>query len=375
MHDLSGNEFIKNRFIKLSMLALIAILLLPNVGLCQVSQTAVPFLLMSPDAYGQGMGYGGSAFSSGAVSAFYNPANLVTVNSLSAEISYTDALPHLRDNLSYKSINLAGVIKEKWYFGAAVNYFDLGTRKIYNEIGERCGTERVYEMAANISGAMRINQIVSVGATIKYIRCKWDYSIEYSPDLPVASGLAFDVGICFQNLFPSLTYYSNKTYYHNFRENFRDRNSKGVNIGLSIVNLGPELKYQVDYSIGPLPRTFRMGLGYQAVDMEQLGLRFTIDATKLIVDTDDGLKNELQEIDLAGGVEATFYYLFSLRMGRYHDETDQEKFWTFGYSLGPEWLRFNYARVLDNDDYRTNRRANEQTFSVYCNLPARILNW
>ena len=104
MHDYLVSAIKNNRFIKLSMFALIVVFLLPGAGLCQISQTAVPFLLMPPDANGQGLGYGGSAFSSGAASLFYNPANLVTVNNLSAEISRGNILPRLADDLIYKNL-------------------------------------------------------------------------------------------------------------------------------------------------------------------------------------------------------------------------------------------------------------------------------
>jgi hypothetical protein len=90
---------------------------------------------------------------------------------------------------------------------------------------------------------------------------------------------------------------------------------------------------------------------------------------------DDGFNTEWQETDWAYGLEVTYDYLISGRLGRHLDRGDWNKFWTVGLGMGPEWLRLDASCVLDNDDQLYNRKADEYSFSLHCNLPARFLNW
>ncbi len=53
----------------------------------QITQTHANFLLETPDARGRSMAGGGSVYSTGAVSAYYNPANLAGSGIISGEFN------------------------------------------------------------------------------------------------------------------------------------------------------------------------------------------------------------------------------------------------------------------------------------------------
>ena len=122
-----------------------------------------------------------------------------------------------------------------------------------------------------------------------------------------------------------------------------------------------------------MPARLRLGMGYQAIDTDHLGLRLTVDASKLLLDTNDGFDAEWKEIVWSYGLEGTFLYVIHLRMGRHVDRAGHQKFWTMGFGLGPEWLRIDYAKVLESDE-DWNRRSGESGISVSCNIEPGIFS-
>jgi hypothetical protein len=116
-----------------------------------------------------------------------------------------------------------------------------------------------------------------------------------------------------------------------------------------------------------MPKRLRLAAGYQAVDSEPVGLRLTVDATKLLIDVDDSFKEEWSEVAWSYGLESQFYYILYFRFGRLLDRGDHQRYYTIGFGLGPEWLRLDYSLVLGDYDH-WNRSSKEYSISINCNI-------
>ena len=162
-----------------------------------------------------------------------------------------------------------------------------------------------------------------------------------------------------QNLFPHITY----TRHHDafperFRKFHRDR-FRGLSFGLALLNTGPDKLVFVDESQGdPLPQILRLGLAFNVMETDEIGLLLALDVDKLLVERDaDGQPKGFVESWVAAwdggfdnlrfGAEFNLYHVFAFRFGR--DEAlnfspnASAGEWTFGFGLGPEWARLNFV--------------------------------
>ncbi len=361
----------QNKYMRVSMIAFVSIALLPVFGQCQVSQTSAQFLLITPDTRGKSMGDGGSVFSNGAVSAYYNPALLVSSEEFSGEYNYCQYLPKLADDLSINNIYLSSKFSDLAYFGMGYSRFSYGEQELTDEAGNSLGTASSYDYALGFWAAFSFDADNSFGAGFKYIKRHLAEIGAGSKSKSNASTIAFDFGLLSRNNFPAATWRNDKIYYPGLRRLFRVERNKGLVFGVSVANLGKDLAYVDADQSDPLPKRLRLGIGYQAIDSEPVGLRLTVDATKLLIDMNDPFKEEWNEIIWSYGLESTLYYLFNFRLGRLLDREGHQRFNTIGFGIGPEWLRFDYSYVLDSDIH-WNRRGEEYSISVNCNVSPQI---
>ncbi len=327
---------------------------------CQASHTSGQFLLISPDARGKSLGEGGSVFSIGAISAYYNPALLVTSEEFSVEYNYCSYLPKIAEDIFPKNIYLSSNYRDLLYFGMGYSKFSYGEQERTDELGNLLGRFESYESALGFWAAITFDPDNSFGAGIKYIESHLaEVGAGSERGRGDATTVAFDFGILSRNHLPEATWQNEKIFYPNLRRLFGVERDLGFSFGVSIANLGEGLEYIDEDQPDPLPKRLRIGFGYQAIDSEPAGIRLTIDATKILVGQ--------SEIVWSYGLESTFYYLFSIRFGRMLDRDGHQRFNTIGFGIGPEWLCLDYSLILDSD-FDWNRRGDEYSISIRCNI-------
>ncbi len=352
----------------------IIFIVLPSAVTClaQYGYTNAMFLREVPDARGRSMGNGGSVYSTGAISAFYNPANLITSGFISGGFNYCNMMPATGNDYAYKNIYISRDFSPWGYYGINYSRVDYPDAEWTDEFGNSLGTSSAYDHTFGVWAAVSVDPDNSLGAGIKYINVK-SYSGYYYFESREASSVAFDFGFLSRNHFPELTYRDEKTHYPILRKYFRERRDRGITMGISLANLGPEMEnvYGDRNETGPIPRRFRLAAGYQIIDMDDIGLRVTLDGVKLLVDVNESFDKEWHKIGWSYGLEANFLYLLNLRFGRQLDRWREQRFNTVGFGLGPEWLRLDYSYVIE-DDENWNPRGGEYSFSLFCNLTSDI---
>ncbi len=235
-----------------------------------------------------------------------------------------------------------------------------------DEAGNLIGMVDIYDYAIGLSGAIALNSSHFIGLGLKYVHINIT-SVMAGAWYAEASTFAFDFGFLSKGHFPQATVQIDEVYYPTLRKYFRAERDRGIILGLSLSNIGPDMSFDDSPYDGPLPRNLRLAAGYQILDADYLGFRFTIDALKLLVNTDGEFKTEFREIRWAFGAEATFLYMINLRAGRFEDDIGEQRYTSVGIGLGPEWLRFDYSRVLESDTMY-NIRAEETSYSLYFNF-------
>jgi hypothetical protein len=338
--------------------------LLPVSGRCQASKTVAQFLLLAPDARGKSLGEGGSVFSTGAISAYYNPALLVTTNEISGEYGFYRHLPKLTGDSSVRNAYISSKLDDLVYLGIGYSRLSYGKQVRTDEFGRDLGTFESYDYAVGFWAALTFDPHNSVGVGIKIIESHLaEVGAGSERGKGTASTFAFDFGILSRNHLPETTWPIERTYSSDFPKLLRAERNAGFSFGLSLANLGKGLDYVNADQTDPLPRRLRLGFGFQAINTDPVGLQLTIDATKVMV----GNSN----IVWSFGLESELYYIFVFRFGRLHDDDGHQRYNTIGLGVGPEWLRFEYSYVLDSD-ITWNRKGDESSYSINCNISPRI---
>jgi hypothetical protein len=303
---------------------------------------------------GRALAQGGSVYSTGAKSAYYNPANLTSSGLVSADMIYINYLPNLADDISFKSFYLSGNF-EKWgYWGIAYNRLSFGepTRDNYGlpyDFHE-------YEYALTLYSAYKLDPDMSIGVGFKYIdRHMSDLVAGRGLSIGVGSAFAFDLGIQLRRKFINTTIMTDSDL------------GGGMAFGFSILNLGPDIKYEGGDLSDRLSRRLLIGVGYQPIKIKNYELNLTLDASHLLVDLNDGFSTEWKEFIWSYGLEAEFYDMFAFRVGRYNDQAGVRRYWAGGLSIGPDWLHVDYSYAFKSSE-RWNRIGGEYAIGLAANL-------
>jgi len=210
---------------KYSKLIILAIILAFSAEIASAGgsgSAAVDFLNIGVSAKSTAMGGAFSAIADGPASSFYNPAGLSSINNYQIAGMHTEWLQDLR----YEYLGLGLPAGSSGGFGLSFSYLSYGTIQGFSELNASTGNIEAYDMALTLSYGHKITQDLSIGLGLKNVGERLD-NVK-------ANGFAGDFG---------LQYRVSK--YH---------------AGLSIMNFGPELRYESASS--PLPTTINAGLAY-----------------------------------------------------------------------------------------------------------------
>lgn len=342
-------------------------LCMSGVALAQTEYNVIPIsvqmLNIAPEARGTAMGDAGVASTPDVSSQHWNPAKYAFMESKAgASLSIT---PWLRQIIN--DINLfygVGYYKldQRNTVSASIRYFSLGDLIFYDEEGYEQGTAKPNEFAIDAAYSILLSDYISGGVALRFIHSDLGYQ---NLDDDGTAGNAFAADLSF--------YFKKKIDI--------DRNKADVMAGINISNIGTKVSYDDGITNEYLPANLRVGAGfwYEMDRYNKIGA--TVDFNKLLVptptyrgvqtdedgnpedtyekkqayydesvigsifksfgDAPGGGKEELQEIDICGGVEYIYNDMVSARLGYHynHENKGNLKYCTAG--LGLKYQMFN----------------------------------
>ncbi|OIQ28066.1 MAG: hypothetical protein BM564_10070 [Bacteroidetes bacterium MedPE-SWsnd-G2] len=278
-------------------LAILALLVLYSVNAQEtiifdnqssVITTAVPFMLIAPDARAAGMGDLGVATSVDAFASHWNPSKTVFSEYKSGlGVSYTPYLSKLVNDISIGYVTYYNRLNERSSFTASFKYFSLGEIEIREDQFSDPLIEKPNELTIDASYALRLADQFSMAVSLRYLRS--DLRIQaVDQTANAASSIAVDI----------------TGYYQSEEEAYNDFNGRW-RFGFALQNLGPKIKYDDNGQENFLPSTLRLGGGFDFIFDDYNKLSVTAEVAKLLVptppiygfvDTDgDGMQNEIDD--------------------------------------------------------------------------------
>lgn len=322
-----------------------------------VVSTGVPFLVISPDARGGGMGDVGVATSPDAASLYWNSAKYAFIeNKMGFQVSYIPWLTELANDIGLSSLYGYYKLDNKQAIAVSLRYFSIGKVTFTNQDGQSLGEYRPNEFALDATYSRKFSEKISGAVAARYIRS--NLTAGYT-----GSG---------QNLKPGNTGAADIAFY--YREPMEKvLNGSFLNVGATITNIGAKIAYTGGSSEEKafLPTLLRFGPAFEMNLDDHNELMVSLEASKLLVptqpmrdsanniiegkdpnvsvikgmiqsfyDAPDGFSEEIKEWMYSIAVEYNYNLnpgekLFGARIGYFHESPvkGNRQYLTFGINL------------------------------------------
>lgn len=378
------------------MAALLSLAMLPGMTKAQVDQsnllgqintitTAVPFLIISPDARAGGMGDVGVSSSPDANAIHWNPSKLAFVDKkMGFSISYTPWLRKLVPDINLAYVSFYNKLKGDQTLGASLRYFSLGNITFTDNTGAELGQFNPAEFAFDIAYARKLSENFSGGIALRYINSNLTGGFQVENNATKAgNSVAADISAYYQT------------------EMEVSKKDAIFAVGVNISNIGTKISYTETGVKDFIPINLRLGPSLTLKLNEYNDLAFMIDFNKLLVptppiynpdsvingeqqilfgknpdvsvasgifnsfsDAPDGGKEELREINIGAGLEYWYDKQFAFRAGYFyeHETKGNRKYFTLGAGLKYNVFGLDFAYLIPTD--QRNPLENTLRFSL-----------
>jgi hypothetical protein len=337
--------------------------------------TAVPFLLISPDARSGAMGDAGVSTTADVYSMFWNPAKYAFCEkAFGFGIGYVPWLHGLVNDIGLASA--AGYVKfgDKQAIAMSLRYFSMGEVTFTDDIGTELGNVKPNEWTIDATYSRKFAPAFSGAIAARFI---------YSNLVPVNYGK--------ESIRPGTSVAADIAVYYHKELEIKGLTGAWINAGMDISNIGAKISYSSSSVLRDfIPTNFRIGPSFTMDIDEYNRISVGIDFNKLLVptppiygtdtttgekyivkgkdpnvspitgmiqswyDAPGGFSEEMQEWTLSPLVEYWYNKLFSIRAGYFYESKNKgdRQFFTIGAGLRYNvfGLDFSYLVPVKNNN-------------------------
>ena len=345
------------------------------LGQLNTITTAVPFLMISPDAKAGAMGDAGVATTPDANNAHWNPAKTAfSEDDLGISISYTPWLRQLVPDISLGYVGFYKKIDDLQGFGGSLRYFSLGDISFTDFAGNSIGTFNPNEFSIDGHYARKVSDNFSVAIGLRFIYSNLTGGLDAQNQTKAGISGAGDLAFFYKR---------------DIQLGLRDAN---LSAGLNFSNLGAKIAYSASGQDNFLPANMRLGTQLR-VDIDDYNqIAFTADVNKLLVptnpvfardstgrivvnpdgsyqisegedpfgksvvggvfgsfsDSPGGFREEMREINYSAGVEYWYDKQFAIRGGYFYEWPTKggRQFFTMGAGLKYNVFNINFSYLI-----------------------------
>lgn len=342
-----------------------------------VITTAVPFLLIAPDARAGGMGDIGVSTTPDVYSLYWNPAKYAFIEKdFGAGIGYVPWLRGLVNDIGLASVSGFKRFGDKQAIAVSLRFFSMGAVMFTNEIGQELGEVKPNEWAVDATYARKFTRTLSGAVAARFI---------YSNLIPV-NYTKYDVQ-------PGMSVAADVALYYHKELEIKGISAAWIDFGFNISNIGAKISYSSSSTLRDfLPTNLRIGPSFTMNIDDYNRLSFAVDLNKLLVPTPPiyypdsvgpdgkkviekgmdpdvsvvrgmiqsfydapyGFKEELEEINVVIAAEYWYNKLFAIRAGYFWESKykGDRQFFTLGAGLRYNvfGLDFSYLIPIQNNN-------------------------
>lgn len=327
-----------------------------------VISTAVPFLIIAPDARSAGLGDCGVSTSPDVYSMHWNAAKYAFIEEdFSVGLAYSPWLRKLIPDMNIAYLALSKRVSPRSTVAMSLRYFSLGEVNFTDERGVSLGTYKPNEWLVDAAYSRKLGEYISAAISARFIYSNLTQGV--SDGSKPAISVAADLGV----------------YYQRPVEWFNGMDAT-FSWGVAITNIGAKMNYNKNnIKKDFIPTNLRIGPSLKMNFDDYNSLAISLDFNKLLVptppiylknaagtqdslddgghkiiyagkdddvsmvqgmfqsfyDAPDGFSEELKEITIGVGAEYWYEKIFSLRAGFFHEAKmkGNRRYLTFGAGL------------------------------------------
>lgn len=365
-----------------------------------VISTAVPFMMIAPDARSAGMGDIGVSTSPDVYSMHWNPAKYAFIeDDLSVGLAYSPWLRKLVPDMNIAYLAVSKRMSEKSTIAGSLKYFSLGEINFRGPGNEDMGTYSPNEFAVDLCYSRKLGDYLSAAVAGRFIyshltqgvtnhsRAAWsvaaDVSVYYQRPVYFSSiDGDFSWGVSISNMGSKMSYTN-----ANSRTDFVPTN----------LRLGPSLKLNIDeYNsialsidinklLVPTPPIYKVdSTGQIVMDGDKYVIEKGMDPNVSMIqgmfqsfyDAPGGFSEELKEFTWSIGAEYWYNKVFAVRAGYFHESQmkGNRKYLTFGAGLRYNVLAIDVSYLVPMNN-KANSGTNPLEGTLRFNLAFNINKW
>lgn len=353
-----------------------------------VISTAVPALIIAPDARSGGMGDCGVSTSPDVYSMHWNAAKYAFIEEdFSVGLAYTPWLRKLVSDMNIAYLAASKRVSDKSAVAMSLMYFNLGDINFRDGDNVDLGTYRPNEFAVDICYSRKLGDYISGAVSGRFI---------YS-DLTMGQG---------ENTRPGMSVAADIGVYYQKPVNFKSVSGQFM-WGVAITNIGSKMAYS-DRSTRSdfIPTNLRLGPSLKLNLDDYNSLLFTLDVNKLLVPTPPvtrgdtiiygydndvsmvkgmfqsfydapcGFAEEIREFTLGLGAEYCYNDVFSVRAGFFHEDQmkGNRRYLTFGAGIRYNIFQLDISYLVPVNN-TANSGVNPLENTLRFNLVFNINKW
>ncbi|SER94456.1 type IX secretion system outer membrane channel protein PorV [Pedobacter rhizosphaerae] len=345
--------------------------------------TAVPFMLITPDARAGAMGDAGVAVAGDVNSASINPSKLAFLDKpYGFAVSYSPWLKSLVPDINLAYLSGFYKLDDRNTIGASLRYFSLGSIQLTDINQQDLGIANPNELAFDFTFARSFGEEFALGSSLRYIYSNLA-SGQFSSGGQVRGGKAIAVDV--SGLYKTSTTLFGKP--------------AVLSAGANISNIGTKMSYSDDGPSFFLPTNFKLGGASTIAVDEYSSFTFALDFNKLLVptqpiydangqivsgqdpnrsvpagifgsfgDAPGGFSEELKEVGISTGLEYWYNQQFAIRAGYNYQSPmkGDSRYFTLGLGLKYNVFNIDFSYLLANA--QTSPLANTLRFGLLFNF-------
>ena len=360
--------------------------------------TMVPFLTITPDSRSAAMGDVGVAlFRPDANSVSWNMSNLVFANEKTGfSLSYAPWLRQIVDDVGFSYLSGYSKMGDNVAIGGSFRYFSLGNIQFTDIDGNATGNFNPNEFSLDGGVAIKLNKNFAWGVNLRFIYSNLTGNRAIGGiDYKAALGGAGDINFTYK------TEIKNGNKYDKLKA------------GINIQNIGSKMTYSSREKLDFIPTNLKLGVGYTTDIDDYNKISIYADINKLLVptrpyyvqkwdggdsvsstgdrillagrdpnvnvvqgmaqsfyDAPGGMKEELNEYMLSGGMEYTYNDQFTIRGGVFYEAREKggRQYGTLGFGIKYQTITIDAAYLVPF--VRRHPLQNQMRFSFLFDLGA-----
>lgn len=363
--------------------------------------TAVPFLMIAPDARAGAMGDAGVSSTPDAFSQHWNPAKYAFIDSdMGFSLSYSPWMRKLVSDINLAYLTGYKKLNDKEAISASLLYFSLGDIVFTEVTGQTIGNYRPNEFALDFSYSRKLTPTLSGAITARYIHSNLTQGQDVGgqttkPGNSIAADISiysehkvtvfntdalFAWGVNISNIGSKISYTDDNT-----RKDFIPTNLRiGPSLSFNLDQYNT-LTFMADFNklLVPTPPIYKINA---TTNQPEVGVdgKYIIDKGKdpdvsvpagilqSFYDAPGGFKEEIREVTLSLGAEYWYNKQFAVRAGYFyeHPTKGNRKYYTMGAGLKYTKFKLDLSYLIPTEQH--NPLENTLRFSMILDFDALV---